>query len=65
MTERKSLKWNKEKFGNIFANKKLLVSRLQDIQAIGMNNQYTTNLNMDEFILCSKIEERERQEEIL
>ena len=32
---------------------------------MGMNNGYTTNLYMEETNICSKIEERERQEEIL
>ena len=58
-------KWNKDEFGNIFVDKKILETRLQEIQTIGMNNGYTTNLQMEEFNICSKIEERKRKEEIL
>ena len=58
-------KLNTEEFGNIFAHKKILESCLQKVQVIGMNDGYTTNLKMEEFILCSKIEEREREEEII
>ena len=58
-------KWNKDEFGNIFADKKIPESLLQEVQVIGMNDGYTTNLKVEEFNLCSKIEERERKKEIL
>ena len=56
--------WNTKEFANSFADKKIPESHLQEVQVIGMNDGYTTNLKMEEFILCSKIEERERKEEI-
>ena len=58
-------KWNKEEFRNIFAKKKLLKTRMKEIQNIGMNSGYTTELQVEEAILCNKLEEREEQEEIL
>ena len=58
-------KWNNEEFINIFTDKKFLGTRLEEIQIIGMNSGYTTKLQVEEDRLCRKIEERERQEEIL
>ena len=58
-------KWNKEEFGNIFADKKLIESCIQEIQSVGMNEGYTSNLQMEEFRLCSQLEEREKLEKIL
>ena len=40
-------KWKKDEFDNIFADKKILETQLQEIHTIGMNNEYTTNLHME------------------
>lgn len=37
-------KWNKEEFGNIFLDKKMLEKRLQEIQTIGTNEGYTLEI---------------------
>ena len=44
--------WNKEEFGDIFQDKKLLKNKLKEIQWEGMENGYTTNLrNREQVIL--------------
>ena len=58
-------KWSKEEFGNIFFDNFFLETQFLEIKTIGMNSGYTTNLKMEETSICSKIEERERKEEIL
>ena len=58
-------KWNQDEYGNIFVDKKILETRLEEIQNTGMNSSYTSDLQEEEARLCTKIQERERQEEIL
>ena len=58
-------KWNKEEFGNIFHEKRWLEIRLQEIHAIGTNEGYSMALKEKERILEAKLEEQEKQEEIL
>ena len=53
-------KWIREEFGNIFTDKKLIESCIQEIQSIGMNEEYTSNLQMEESRLCSPLEEQEK-----
>ena len=54
-------KWNKEEFGNIFLDKKMLEKRLQEIQTIGTNEGYTLEIKNKKLSLCSKLEERKKQ----
>ena len=58
-------KWNKEEFGNIFREKRHLEVRLEEIQNIGTNEGYYMAFKKKERILEAKLEEREKQEEIL
>ena len=58
-------KWNKEEFGNIFREKCRLEVRLQEIQTIGTNEDYSQALIEEERMLEVKLEEWEKQEEIL
>ena len=58
-------KWNKEEFGNIFCKKRHLEVRLHEIKTIGTNEGYSMALIEEEMTLEAKLEEREKQEEIL
>ena len=58
-------KWNKEYFGNIFCKKCHLEVCLHEIQSIGTNEWYSSALLEEEIILEAKIQEQEKQEEIL
>ena len=58
-------KWNKEEFGNIFCEKRCFEFHLQEIQTIETNEGYYMALKEEEMILEAKLEEREKQEEIL
>ena len=58
-------KWNNQEFGSIFSHKNIMEGRLQEVQSIGRNEGYTTDLKMEEISLYSILEERENQEEIL
>ena len=58
-------KWNNKEFGSIFSHKNIMEGRLQEVQSIGRNEGYTTDLKMEEISLYSILEERENQEEIL
>ena len=58
-------KWNNQEFGSIFSHKNIMEARLQEVQSIGRNEGYTTDLKMEELSLYSILEERENQEEIL
>ena len=58
-------KWNKEEFGNIFSNKNIVEGCLQEVQSTGINEGYSTDLEMEELSLFSRIEGRETKEEIL
>ena len=58
-------KWNNQEFGSIFSHKNIMEGRLQEVQSIGRNEGYTTDLKMEELSLYSILEERENQEEIL
>ena len=51
--------------GNIFSYKKRLEIRLEEIQVIGTNKVYSLNLKVEEGNIISKLEEREKHEEIL
>ena len=58
-------KWNKEEFGNIFSEKCHLEVHLQEIQTIGTNEGDSHVLIEEERMLEVKLEEWEKQEEIL
>ena len=58
-------KWNKEEFGNIFWEKRLLEIRLHEIQTIGINEGYSPALLEEERLVETQLEEREKQEELL
>ena len=58
-------KWNNQEFGSIFSHKNIMEGCLQEVQSIGRNEGYTTDLKMEELSLYSILEERENQEEIL
>ena len=58
-------KCNKEEFGNIFLENIWLEAHLWEIQAIGTNEGYSMALKEEELILEAKLEEWEKQEEIL
>ena len=57
--------WNKEEFENIFLEKRWMEVRLQEIQVIGTNEGYSMALKEEERILEAKLEEWEKQEEIM
>ena len=48
-------KHNKEEFGDIFAHKKFLESRLKEIHKQGMNEGYTAKLLKEEASRCNRL----------
>ena len=58
-------KWNKEVFGNIFQERKLLEQKLENLQAQFIQAGYTITQQQEESELKRKLEERHKQEEIL
>ena len=56
--------WNKEDFGNIFQDKKRLMSQLEVIQRRGMNDFFGEYLKQKEEDPIYYISSRERKEEI-
>jgi hypothetical protein len=58
-------KWNKEVFGNIFQERKLLEQKLENLQAQFIQAGYTITQQQEENELKRKLEERHKQEEIL
>lgn len=58
------LKWNKEVFGNIFANKKIMKARIKGIQ-IAQEKQFSHNLDTLERSLKKDLESVLKQEELL
>ena len=40
--------WNKEEFGDIFQDKKLLKVKLEELQREGMDNRYSNDLKQRE-----------------
>ena len=57
-------KWNKEEFGNIFQEKCRLEIRLHEIHTIRLNEGYSLDL-LEERLVETQLEEREKQEELL
>ena len=49
--------WNKEDFGNIFADKRTVELRIQGIQSIWMIEGYTQGLRIKEQRLNERLEE--------
>ena len=56
--------WRKEYFGNIFHDKKILISQLEEIQTREMNEGYEDDLKQQEIYPLSQLASRERHEEI-
>ena len=57
-------KWNKEVFGNIFQERKLMEQKLENLQAQFIQAGYTITQQQEENELKRKLEERHKQEEI-
>jgi hypothetical protein len=58
-------KWNKEVFGNIFQERKMLEQKLENLQGQFIHAGYTITQQQEESELKRKLEERHKQEEIL
>jgi exonuclease III len=58
-------KWNKEVFGNIFQERKLLEQKLEALQKMAIQTGYTPNQQQEEQQTRQQLEERLKQEEIL
>ena len=56
--------WNREEFGNIFEDKKRLLSELDLINKKGMEEGWNEDMKVKEKYLLSQIEARERHEGI-
>ena len=56
--------WNREEFGNIFEDKKRLISELDLINREGMENGWNEDMKAKEKDLWGQLEARERQEGI-
>jgi RNA polymerase-binding transcription factor DksA len=57
-------KWNKEVFGNIFQERKMLEQKLENLQGQIIQAGYTITQQQEENELKRKLEERHKQEEI-
>ena len=49
--------WNKEEFGDIFQDKKLLKVKLEELQREGVENGYTDNLKQREQRILEQLNE--------
>jgi hypothetical protein len=58
-------KWNKEVFGNIFQERKMLEQKLEDLQEKIIQTCHTVTQQQEENDIKRKLEERYKQEEIL
>ena len=56
--------WNKEEFGVIFQDKKLLKIKLEDLQREGMDIGYSDDLKQKEQSILDQLNELDHQEEI-
>ena len=56
-------KWNKEEFGKIFCEKRLLEICLHEIQTKGINEGYSQALIEEERLVEAQLEEQEKHEE--
>ena len=56
--------WNKEEFGNIFEDKKILISELEILNQKGMMDGWDEDMQKKEKELWGQLEPRERQEGI-
>ena len=54
--------WNKEEFGNIFEDKKRLLSEIKIINKKGMEEGWDDNMKLKEKDLLGQLEARDRQE---
>ena len=54
-------KWNKEEFGNIFQEKRLLEINLHEIQTKGINEGYSQALIEEEKLVDAQLKEWEKQ----
>jgi hypothetical protein len=58
-------KWNKEVFGNIFQERKMLEQKLENLQGQFIHVGYTITQQQEESELKRKLEERHKKEEIM
>ena len=56
--------WNREEFGNIFEDKKRLISEMDLIKREGMENGWNEDMKAKEKELWGQLEAREREEGI-
>ena len=54
--------WNKEEFGNIFEDKKRLLSEINIINKKGMEEGWDDHMNLKEKDLLGQLEAKDRQE---
>jgi len=61
--KRKIKDWNRNEFGNIFEDKKILEEILQDIQVQAISHGYSIDLQKIEQETKDRLNQREQQEE--
>ena len=55
-------KWNREEFGNIFEDKKMLLSEIEIINKKGMEEGWDDHMKLKEKDILRHLEARDRQE---